>query len=115
MHTLAPLNSKLMRQSSPSDAPTRERSGIASAAGAHTYVIALLKRLPRNPRIEWPHDSAGPAGTQRSKLIRISVVKDMAWKLDDVVSYYVKVSKEPLTEQGGHTTRPAGPTPPRTV
>jgi len=55
------------------------RSGIASAAGAHTYVIALLKRPPRHPRIEWPQDSAGPAGgTRRSKLIRRSVVKDMA-------------------------------------
>ena len=58
------------------------RSGIASAAGAHTYVIALLKRPPRHPRIEWPQDSAGPAGgTRRSKLIRRSVVKDMAWTL----------------------------------
>jgi hypothetical protein len=56
----------------------------ASAAGAHTYVIALLKRPPRHPRIEWPQDSAGPAGgTRRSKLIRRSVVKVQGHGMDE--------------------------------
>ena len=74
----------------------RECRVAASEAGAHTYVIALLKRLPRSPRIEWPHDSAGPAGTRRSKLIRISVVKDMAWKLDDGITNN-RLTSRPLT------------------
>ena len=36
---------------------TRVRSGVASAAGARTYVVALLKLIRSDPQIECPHES----------------------------------------------------------
>ena len=54
---------------------TRVRSGVASAAGARTYVVALLKLIRSDPQIECPHESMIRPGRHPGPAERRSAVR----------------------------------------
>lgn len=54
---------------------TRVRSGVASAAGARTYVVALLKLIRSDPQIECPHESMIRPGRHQGPAERRSAAR----------------------------------------